>query len=309
MMQQALPHSGLSWLETRFHLSTSKIRYRSQLIAFPYFISSAVLFLLQIIFGLTIASQFIWPNFLFNTLPFNVGRATHLNLLVFWLLLGLMGAAYYLVPDETDSEVFSVPLAFIQLGVLLVSGVAVLITFWVGGNTMGKPFTEAPMPWPIFIALGVVLFLVNVGVTLFRSRHWTAISIVLFAGMAGLAGLYLSDFIFFPNLTVDFYWWWWIIHLWVEGSWELIAAALMAYLLIRETGVDRSRMHKYLYAEVALVLITGIIGIGHHYYWIGTPSYWLVWGAVFSAFEPVPIALMTYDALISMKHRQVNSYE
>jgi len=104
---------------------------------------------------------------------------------------------------------------------------------------------------------------------------------------------------------VDYYWWWWIIHLWVEGSWELIAAALMAYLLIRETGFDRNRLHKYLYAEVSLVLFTGIIGTGHHYYWIGTPSFWLAWGAIFSALEPLPIALMTFDALFSMRNRKV----
>src|SRR5512146_1314211 len=123
--------------------------------------------------------------------------------------------------------------------------------------------------------------------------------------MAAIAVLYLINFVYFPNLVVDYYWWWWIIHLWVEGTWEMVAAAVMAFVLLKLTGVDRSRLAKYLYAEVALVLITGIIGIGHHYYWIGTPSYWLLWGAIFSAFEPVPIALMTYDALTSMNRRKI----
>lgn len=304
-MENTIGQQLNSWLGSRFHLATQKIQYRSQLLAYPYFLVSAVLFLLQIIFGLTIVAQFVWPNFLFNTLPFNIGRATHLNLLVFWLLLGLMGAAYYLVPEETHSEVFSVPLAFIQLGIMLIAGLGTLFSFWFLRDSLGKPFTEAPMPWPIFITLGVVLFLINMGVTLFRAKHWTAISVILFGGMSGLALLYLVNFAFFPNLTVDYYWWWWIIHLWVEGAWELIAASLMAYLLIRETGVDRGRVQKYLYAEVSLVLFTGIIGIGHHYYWIGTPPYWLTWGAIFSALEPVPIALMTFDALFSMRDRKV----
>lgn len=305
-MEQHFPANGLTaWLGSRFHLALPKIKYSSQMLAYPYFLVSAVLFLLQIIFGLTIVSQFVWPDFLFNVMPFNVGRATHLNLLVFWLLIGLMGAAYYMVPDETESEIFSVPLAFVQLGILLIAGVGTLVSFWFFGDSLGKPFTEAPMPWPAFIALGVVLFLVNIGVTLFRSKRWTALSIVLFGGMTGLALLYLTNFLFFPNLTVDYYWWWWIIHLWVEGAWELIAAAVMAYLLIHETGADRKRVSKFLYAEVSLVLFSGIIGIGHHYYWIGTPSYWLVWGAVFSALEPVPIALMTFDALHAMRHKNV----
>ncbi len=288
-----------------FGLSTTHVKYRSQLVAYSYFLVSALLFLLQIVFGLIIASQYVWPTVLWDTLPFNIGRETHLNLMIFWLLLGLMGASYYLIPEETDSELFSVPLAYVQLVVLLFAGVGTLLSFWIAQASMGKPFTEAPMPFPIFIAVGVVLFLVNLGMTLYRSRRWNAISTILFAGMAALAVLYLINFVYFPNLVVDYYWWWWIIHLWVEGAWELIAASIGAWLLIRLTGVERAKMYRWLYVEVALALFTGIIGIGHHYYWIGTPSYWLFWGAAFSALEPLPIALMMYDALMSMRHRKV----
>src|SRR5512136_2370260 len=288
-----------------FGLSTANIKYKSQWVAHPFFLASAVLFILQIIFGLITVSQYIWPQYLVDTLPFNVSRATHLNLLIFWLLLALMGAAYYLIADECGCEVFSVRLAYIQLGVMLLAGVGTLFSFWFLRQSQGKPFTESPMPWPLFIALGAVLFLVNIALTLFRSRRWTAISFVLFIGMAGLSVLYLINFIFFKNLVVDYYWWWWIIHLWVEGAWELIAAAVMAYLLLRLTGVERAKLQKWLYGEVALALFTGIVGTGHHYYWIGTPAYWLFWGAVFSALEPVPIILMVFDALMSMRHRKV----
>jgi len=123
--------------------------------------------------------------------------------------------------------------------------------------------------------------------------------------MGGMVALYLVNMIFFPNLTVDYYWWFWIIHLWVEGTWELIGAVIMAYLLIRLTGVERAEMYRWLYVEVALTLFTGIIGIGHHYYWIGTPAYWQIWGAIFGALEPIPIAMMAYDALMSMRRRRV----
>lgn len=287
-----------------FGVSPTNVKYRSQVVAYPFFVVSAILFLLQIVFGLIIAAQYVWPTLFMDTLPFNIGRETHLNLLIFWLLLGLMGASYFLVPEETDSEIYSVPLAYIQLGVMLVAGLGTLFSFWFVQASAGKPFTESPMPWPYFIALGVVLFLVNLGVTIFRSRRWTAISVILFFGMAGMAVLYLINMVFIPNLTVDYYWWWWIIHLWVEGTWELIAAAITAFLLIRLTGIERGRMARWLYLEVALTMFTGIIGLGHHYYWIGTPSYWLFWGALFSAFEPVPIALMTLDALLSMKEQK-----
>lgn len=305
-MTQEMTSTGvLPGLAATFRLSTGRVRYRSQLLAYPYFLVSALLFLLQIVFGLLTAAYYIWPTYWSDVLPFNITRESHLNLLIFWLLLALMGAAYYYIPEETESEIFSPRLALVQLGVLVLAGLGTLLTFWFLRQSNGKPFTESPMPWPILIALGVVLFLVNVGVTLFRSKRWTAISLILFFGMVGLALTYLINFVFFRNLTVDYYWWWWIIHLWVEGAWELIAAALMSFLLLKLTGIERSRLSRYLYAEVFLTLATGIVGIGHHYYWIGTPRYWLLWGAVFSALEPVPIALMVYDALKSMRERRV----
>jgi nitric oxide reductase subunit B len=281
------------------------VTHPSQRVAYPFFLAAALLFVLQVVFGLLIAAQYVWPTFLMNVLPFNFGRASHLNLLIFWLLLGLMGASYYLVADETDSEIWSVPLAWANLIVLLIAGVGTLASYWFLGIAKGRPFTEAPMPFPLFIALGVVLFLVNLGVTLYRARRWNAITFTLAFGMVGLTLLYLFDLPFYRNLTVDYYWWWWIIHLWVEGMWEIIASAIMAYLLIKLTNADRGRLAKFMYAEVALVLFTGILGIGHHYYWIGTPRYWLWWGAIFSALEPIPLALMVWDTFATMRHRHV----
>ena len=70
------------------------VTHRSQLVAYPFFLAAALLFVLQVIFGLLIAAQFVWPQLLMNTLPFNFGRASHLNLMIFWLILGLMGASY-----------------------------------------------------------------------------------------------------------------------------------------------------------------------------------------------------------------------
>src|SRR5512138_542970 len=109
-----------------FRLTTTNVKYRSQLVAYSYFLVSALLFLLQIVFGLIIASQYVWPTTLMDVLPFNIGRETHLNLMIFWLLLGLMGASYYLIPEETDRELFSVPLAYVQLGIMVIAGLGTL---------------------------------------------------------------------------------------------------------------------------------------------------------------------------------------
>ena len=141
------------------------------------------------------------------------------------------------------------------------------------------------------------MFLINLGVTLYRSKKWNPITAILFGGMIGLAVMYMFDMVFFKSLVEDYYWWWWIIHLWVEGAWELIATAIMAFLLVRLTGIPKEKLYKWLYLEVSLVLFTGILGIGHHYYWIGTPGYWLTVGAIFSALEPIPILIMAIDEI------------
>ena len=87
--------------------------------------------------------------------------------------------------------------------------------------------------------------------------------------------------------TSTAYWRWWVVHLWVEGVWELIMGGILAYLLIKLTGVDREIVEKWLYVIVGFTFLSGILGTGHHYYYIGTPNYWLLIGGIFSALEPL----------------------
>jgi nitric oxide reductase subunit B len=113
--------------------------------------------------------------------------------------------------------------------------------------------------------------------------------------------MYLFGIPFYRNVSVDWYYWWWVIHLWVEGAWELITAAITAFILIKLTGVERKVVEKWLYVELGLFLFTGIAGTGHHYYWLGAPRYWLWIGGIFSALEPLPIGLMLYDTYVHMR--------
>ncbi|HEX9017476.1 MAG TPA: cbb3-type cytochrome c oxidase subunit I, partial [Chloroflexota bacterium] len=83
------------------------IKYRSQRLAFPYLALSTALLHIMVIFGAIAGAQYVWPDLFLNALNFSISREAHLNLLVFWLLLGLMGATYYLVPEEAESEIFS----------------------------------------------------------------------------------------------------------------------------------------------------------------------------------------------------------
>jgi nitric oxide reductase subunit B len=141
--------------------------------------------------------------------------------------------------------------------------------------------------------------------TILKGRK-TAVSLVLLLGLLGLAVLFLFSFYNPDNLVKDKFYWWWVVHLWVEGVWELILGSILAFVLIKTTGVDREVIEKWLYVIIAMTLITGIIGTGHHYYWIGTPEYWQWWGSIFSAMEPIPFFMMTVFAFNMVNRRRRN---
>jgi nitric oxide reductase subunit B len=281
------------------------VAFRSQRIAGWYIRAALPLFVLQVLFGLWLAANYVFaiPQGIVDVFPFATAREIHTNLLVLWMLLGFMGGTYFIVPEETRSEIFSERLAIVQLLLLLGTGLTAIVGFLFGW-TKGRPLLEIPRPLSVLVVLAALIFLFNIGATMFRARRWTAIQGTLLGGLLFLALLYLFALPVYRNAVVDWYYWWWVIHLWVEGAWELITGALMAFVLMRLTGVDRALVEKWLYIEVGLVLFTGIVGTGHHYYWIGAPSYWLWWGAIFSALEPVPILLMVVDTLRDVRERR-----
>jgi nitric oxide reductase subunit B len=115
--------------------------------------------------------------------------------------------------------------------------------------------------------------------------------------LLALFGLYLAGMFYVTNVSIDQYWWWWVIHLWVEATWEVMVGAIMAYGLMKTLGVRRRIVETWLYIEVALMFGSGILGLGHHYFWIGTPEYWLSIGGFFSALEPIPLVAMVVHAV------------
>src|SRR5512143_4037637 len=281
------------------------MEYRSQKIAYWYFAVAMLLFALQVVLGLWLAFNYSFtvPQRIVDVFPFATARAMHTNLLVLWMLLGFMGGTYYIVPEETGREIWSPGLAWFQLVALVATGVVALIGF-IFGWTQGRPLLEIPRPLDIVVVIGALIFLFNVGLTMIQTRNWTVIQGTLLGVLLFLALLYLFGIPFYKNEVIDWYYWWWVIHLWVEGAWELVTAAIFAFILMKLTGVERSVVEKWLYVEIGLFLFTGIVGTGHHYYWIGAPKYWLWFGGIFSALEPLPILLMLIDTMNHVKHRQ-----
>ncbi len=282
------------------------MKYQSQKVARAYFTVALPLFVLQVIMGLYLGFSYFAtvPQSVVNVFPFATARAIHTNLLVLWLLLGFMGGAYYIIPEETESEIFSEKLAYFQLALLTATGVAAVIGFLFGWN-QGRPLLEIPRPLDMLVVVGALIFLFNIGITIIKAKRWTAIQGTLLGGLLFLALLYLFGIPFYKNAAIDWYYWWWVIHLWVEGAWELVTGAIIAFILLKITGVERNVVEKWLYIEVGLFLFTGIAGTGHHYYWLGAPRYWLWVGGIFSALEPLPIIFMVFDTLNHVRNRKL----
>ncbi|MCF6281938.1 MAG: cbb3-type cytochrome c oxidase subunit I [Candidatus Polarisedimenticolaceae bacterium] len=294
------------------------MKYQSQGVAKLYFIAAIALFVTQILFGLIMGLQYVIGDFLFPTIPFNAARMVHTNTLIVWLIMAFMGAAYYLIPEEAETELHSPLLATIMFWVFLAAAGLTVVGYLVvpyatlaavTGNeyfpTMGREFLEQPTITKIGIVIVVLAFLFNIGMTILKGRK-TVINLIMLIGMVGLAVFFLFAFYVPDNLVLDKFFWWWTVHMWVEGVWELILGSILAFVLIKVTGVDREVIEKWLYIIIAMSLITGIIGMGHHYFWIGTPEYWQWWGSVFSALEPIPFFMMTVFAFNMVNQRRRN---
>ncbi len=276
------------------------MKYQSQRVSYWFFAVCMLLFSLQLVYGFIMGFAHMGLDGLHNLIPFNAARAVHTNLLVMWLLSGFMGAAYYIIPEEADRELISIPWAYVQLIAFVVVGVTAVIGFHFGWWE-GRKFLEIPRPLDYLVVVDVLLFIGLIGGTIWKGRRYTTTSLVLFFGLLAAALLYLPGMIPTDNQTFDSYWRWWVVHLWVEGVWELIMGAILAFLLIKLTGVDREVIEKWLYIIVGFTFLSGILGTGHHYYYIGTPRYWLIIGGVFGALEPVAFLGMAIYALAMAK--------
>jgi nitric oxide reductase subunit B len=297
-------------------MKSLSLKYPSQAVAKLYFMAALGLFVGQITFGLVLGIQYLIGDFLFPYVPFNQARMVHSNLLIVWLLFGFMGSAYYLVPEEAETELWSPLLAKVLFWIFLVAGALTIVGYLavpyaklaeLTGNdllqTMGREFLEQPLPTKVGIVIVALGFLLNIVMTVLKGRK-TSITLVLLMGLTGLALLFLFSFVNPHNLVRDKMYWWFVVHLWVEGVWELILASLLAFVLIKTTGVDREVIDKWMYVIVAMALITGILGTGHHFYFIGLPGYWHWVGGVFSALEPIPFFMMTVFAFNMVQRRR-----
>src|SRR3990167_3015021 len=172
-------------------MTIATLKYQSQSVSKLYFIAAMALFAGQILFGIGLGLQYEIGDLLFPNIPFNVARMDHNNLLIVLLLFGFMGAPYYMVPEESETELFSPLLAKILFWVFLVAGALTIVGYLVvpyaklaelTGNsllqTMGREFLEQPLPTKLGIVAVMLGFLFNISMTVLKGRK-TSISLVL----------------------------------------------------------------------------------------------------------------------------------
>ena len=145
------------------------MKFKSQQIAYYFFATSMLLLTLQLIYGLIMAFAHVGYDVLHEVIPFNVARATHNNLLLVWLLSGFMGSAYYIIPEEVDREIVSLPLAFVQLIALVLVGVTAIIGFHLNWWE-GRKFLEIPRALDYLVVIDVLLFLGILGLTILKAK-------------------------------------------------------------------------------------------------------------------------------------------
>jgi len=265
------------------------MRYESQRIAQVYWLGALLIFAVQVLFGLIGGTIYVLPNLISpDLLPFNTVRMIHTNAMIVWLLLGFFGAAYYLIPEEAEREIYSPKLAYIQFAIFFLGALGAVVGYLFH---IYADHARSYLQQPVWVKLGIIvaalIFLFNVSMTVLQGRK-TAITNVLLLGLWGIAIFFLFSLYNPANLAVDKMYWWYVVHLWVEGVWELVMASVLAFIMMKLTGVDREVVEKWLYVIVATSLFTGVLGTGHHYYWIGAPAYWQWIGSVFSSLEVIP---------------------
>lgn len=290
------------------------IEYETQKLALPFFMLMGALFMLQALFGLVLALQHTDPSLLRGVLNFNVARAEHLNLGVLWIITGFIGTLLWVMPLLSGKEVGSPLVAKLLLVALVVVVAWNMSTLWLSqqGNAgwwgdvpllqEGLEYIEGGRITDVLILVGFLMFSWIVYRTLPPRREWNEFHWGIALGVGGLTLVWTFGFLFFPEVDKQEYFRWYIVHYWVEGVWEVIHITLVGFLLMKMFGASRKVAGYAVFWGVSLVLLSGLIGNGHHYFWVGTPEFWQFWGSFFSALEPLPIILCFWHIYLDSHH-------
>lgn len=287
------------------------VEYPSQKLARPFFLTAAVLFAIQISYGLLIALQQVDPYLLRNIANFNINRAVHLNLAILWVLTGLIGAVLFIGPALAKRDLAPRWLVRLLLGAiwLIAAWAMVSLPLAQGGQAgwaYGQPWLQQGLEFLELGRIGGVLVLVGLLVAAYLvlrifppRREWNELHWGLAIGVCLIAVMWVFGLFFVRNLDLQEYFRWFVVHYWVEGAFEIVYTTVVGFLLWKLYGADMRLIGLAVFWGVLLVVLAGLIGNGHHYFWVGTPAIWQFWGSVFSALEPLPIFLVMWHVALA----------
>lgn len=291
----------------------------SQKSVLKYFIVISLLIALQVVLGIitvhyTVEGQAFFGFDLSSVLPYSISRTWHTQLAIFWIAATWLATGLFLAPmisgKEMKYQVFGINFLFIALIVIVLGS---MLGEWLGVHQFldlttnfffghqGYEYMDLGRFWQIFLGIGLVLWVIMVSRHLIfairkndESKH---LIIILLISVMAIGLFFFSGLMYGENssLPVINYWRWWLVHLWVEGFFEVFATVVIAFIFSRMKVISPKTAGRVSVASAAIFLAGGIIGTLHHLYYSGTPVQAIALGATFSALEVVPLTLMGFE--------------
>lgn len=285
-----------------------------------YFWIVAALFVLQVGLGAVTAHYGVEGSGFYGFplaeyLPYAVTRTWHTQLAIFWIATAWLATGLFMAPAvsgyEPKYQRLGVNVLFVCLLVIVVGSMAgqwfavqqrlsLETNFWFGHQ--GYEYVDLGRFWQIFLFVGLFLWLFLMGRAMWpairqpaENRHLLGLfflassAIALFYGAGLMWGRQ-------TNLAIAEYWRWWVVHLWVEGFFEVFATVVIAFLFTRMGLLRTATAAAAVFFSTTIFLTGGIVGTFHHLYFTGTPTAVLALGATFSALEVVPLVLIGFEA-------------
>lgn len=307
-----------SGMDERVITAKTFLPTESQKAIMKFFVIVAVLFFLQVLDGGVIAhyraEPFGFYGFgLAKILPYNMARTWHLQLAIFWIAMSYIAGGLMLTPmlskTEPKGQKFWVNVLFaavviVALGSLLGEYLGInqmLGKLWYYFGMQGWEYLDLGRVWQVFLIIGLTVWLILIFRGLkpaMKDQAQKELSSLFLYSAVAIPLFYIPALFYGPttNFTVVDNWRFWIIHLWVEGFFELFATVMVAVIFYQLGIIKSITATRVVYLDAILYLGSGIVGTGHHWYWTGQSSVTMALGAMFSAMEVVPLTLLTLDA-------------
>lgn len=273
----------------------------SQKLCYKYALITFLFFGLQGIIALAGALETVFPD-VPMPLPFTAGRAFHLNISIMWPLFGITGIIYYFFCSEAGREIYSVRLIEANFWLLLVTIVTILGSLILGFNA-GIEYLEALPPLKVGIAISISILFYNLIRTYMAAKvpKSRATLVSMLAGSFTLIVFFIPNILRYSHPVAEEFLKFWVVHLWEEMSLELIGTGVLGAVVVTLPGMQRRVIENVLYLDMIVMVVTGVLATGHHYYWTGGPAYWIWVGGAFSTIQIVPVLLLLYSIMRTVK--------